>query len=47
MGDARTTTGTTGTTGADTTGLSMTAKIGIGVGALVVIGGIIFFATRK
>ena len=35
------------TTGTDGSGLSMTAKIGIGVGALVVIGGIIFFVTRK
>lgn len=35
------------TTGTDATGLSMTAKIGIGVGALVLIGGVIFFATRK
>lgn len=44
MVDTRT---TTGTTGADTTGLSMTTKIAIGVGALVLIGGAIFFATRK
>ena len=41
LGETKTTTGTDGS------GLSMTAKIGIGVGALVVIGGIIFFVTRK
>lgn len=35
------------TTGTDGSGLSMTAKIGIGVGALVVIGGIIFFVARN
>lgn len=41
LGESKTTTGTDGS------GLSMTAKIGIGVGALVVIGGIIFFVARN